>query len=124
MRPYLQLFYYFIQSDLPVVKSQFANLMEDLIQQITRNNSKYFQVMEVCIDFVWKLYTTVPDCQKWFIDNKDRWQSLVQWNDKNREPPSLIQNQYGQMMYSQSNTKMNKTRNGILNYRRNDSRQN
>jgi hypothetical protein len=60
-----------IQSENPQIKAAFDQMMAQMLNMITQQH-KVFQMMEVCIDFVWKLYTRVPACREWLKANTEK----------------------------------------------------
>jgi hypothetical protein len=86
VRPYFELFFWLIQMKTKFVDSQVDLLMTHFVKLITANK-QFYQWMEAGCDFVWKLYTRIPLCQRWFAQNPQKWEELFSWLDKNRTPP-------------------------------------
>lgn len=112
MRPYLTLFFYLVNgaSQSPYIASQVEGWLSELFRKTIYNNQRYFQWMEVMIDFIWKLYTRVPFVRVWLQNRHELWEQLIgDWLDQNREPPQQYANKQNAAFV------MNKSRPGKLN---------
>ena len=69
--------------------------------------------MEQACDFLWKLYTRLPQCQRWIAQNPQKWEELYLWLDKNRQPPYYANHmpQYAQ----KGSVRMWKSRHPVIN---------
>lgn len=121
IRPFLILFQSMMEAvqESKWLTTNFEVVINDFFKKDVHRNARYFQVMEVLFDFIWKLYTRVPRVKQWMDDNLEVWSFLGEWLEKNREPPLQFAQMGGQQVF-----KMSKTRKAPLNSNRFDKHQN
>jgi len=84
--------------------------------------------METAMDFLFKFYFRMPIVRQWLIDNNDSWEFIMNWCEKNKDPPMLENNKQNRqyLVLSKENIskireneiRFNSTKNKVLYYYR------
>lgn len=90
IRPFLILFQHFIEACQADPKNIYSQSVGEFLVHFFRvvdDQSRYYQWMEVVIDWVIKVTFRVPLMANWMIENNESWLFLIDWLKQNPFPP-------------------------------------